>query len=106
MNEDPNVLILLYDQVPPILRWILAIFTLGILTMAWERWKKNEQKMRDLEEKTKYYMTRDEVTEEVRGIRHEMGSGFSRVHQRLDNLFEELLKSNSSANKPDERHQD
>ena len=91
MTQDPNVLVLLYDQVPPIIRILLAAFSLGALHLAWSRWKKNEEKLQDIEQREQYYITREEFKDEMQGIRREAQNNFDRVHRKLDDLTKEVF---------------
>ncbi len=94
MIDSPNVWILMYEQMPPVLRWLLTILTGGLLYLIALLYKRHVERIQALESVAKAAATRREM--EV--LRREMATGTRETHKRLDDLMFYLVKKNA----PDE----
>lgn len=85
-HEDPQVWALAYDQLPPMMRWLVAV--LGIFSTAAAGWilRRYNKRLEDLE-KAKF-MTREEHAAQQEILRREIHEGFRSTHQRIDNWYE------------------
>lgn len=87
MDQTPSFLVELYDSVHPFIRWVMAILTAGTLTLAWQRWKRQEEQVQVMAERERFYITREEFLTHMGEIKREQNVGFGRIHERLDTLF-------------------
>ena len=57
-QNDPNIWIQIYENTPTGLRWLLSILTLGILSAYHYLWKRSQQRLADIEERERSYITK------------------------------------------------
>ena len=72
----PDVYQLLFEQLPPVLRWLLGVLTLGGFTLASWIWARNERNVERIERQVHQRMDR------------EMGQ----IHERLDEMNRHLVQ--------------
>lgn len=85
-QQDPAVWLLMYDQLPPLVRWILGFLTLGLTVLAGFIMRRYHDRLVALEKGK--FATRDEMKLLMGEIRDELRVGFTATHTRIDSLYD------------------
>ena len=93
--EDPTVWIQMYDQLPPIIRWVLVILSGGLISILAYLYRRERETVRRVEQQVHARMDRNEAAlEEIR----------KDTNRRLDTMNKHLLQiaRNTSRDESDE----
>ena len=82
---DPDIWRLLFDQTPPVLRWVLYILSGGVLLLAVAIWKAHRKRIEDIERRESQWATK----EDVRQIRRDLGEFRSDVNRHMETVTEQ-----------------
>lgn len=63
MNHEPDIWTLLFEQTPLVLRWVLGVLSVGLFTMASYIYRRNQHRMRDIE---------DHIDKKIREVERKM----------------------------------
>lgn len=94
MASTPEIWVLLFEQTPPMLRWVLGILTLGLFTLATWLWRRQQERvaaidgrMFAVERREREYITRDEFNHQMAYLGGRIDSGFAHLDERMDRGF-------------------
>lgn len=60
--SDANLWSLLFEHMPEPIRYALGILTLGLFTLASHIWKRNQERIKSIEQRENNYATKDDVS--------------------------------------------
>lgn len=86
-HDNPEVWVLAYEQLPPLVRWTLIIVTGGLIALAGWVVRRYDKRVSDLENAR--FQTREEATQQIDTLRKEIREGFRSTHERIDHWFKQ-----------------
>jgi len=88
MPHNPDIWFLLYEQTPPLLRWLFGLLTAGLYFLARYIWRQRQERIAVLEALVRSAATTDDITR----LEHSLDGGLKAVHSRMDELMLAVMK--------------
>lgn len=88
MPHNPDIWFLLYEQTPPMLRWLFGILTAGLYFLARYIWRQHQERIAVLEALVNSAATTDDITR----LEQSFGDGLKTFHSRMDELMIAIIK--------------
>lgn len=93
MDMDTSIWQSVFNDTPPVLRWVITVLTLGLFALAGYIWRRqnarldrHDERLSKLEDNERYWAERAEIREMVQHLDNKLDSGFKALHSRIDRL--------------------
>jgi len=88
MPHNPDIWFLLYEQTPPLLRWLFGLLTAGLYFLARYIWRQRQERIAVLEAMVNSAATTDDITR----LEQSLNDGLKTVRNRMDELMLAVMK--------------